>query len=91
MNKAELITSVQQRAGLTRADAAKAVDALLDTVTESLVNGDDVRLAGFGNFAVMTRQSRKGRNPRTGQTLQIAASKTVSFKPGQPVKAALNV
>ena len=75
MNQAELITAVAERVGLTKADAGKAVEALVGTITEVLTRGDEVRIAGFGSFGISERGERQGRNPQTGAPITIAASK----------------
>ena len=90
MNKAELIEAVAANADLSRADAAKAVEAVLGTVTVALKKGDQVTLVGFGTFLVKERAARTGRNPQTGQTIQIAASKVPGFKAGKALKDAVN-
>jgi DNA-binding protein HU-beta len=90
MNKAELIDSVASAASLSKADAAKAVDALIDVVTNSLQKGDQVTVVGFGTFLVRKRDARSGRNPRTGETIQIPASNVPSFKAGKALKDAVN-
>ncbi|MDT8385920.1 MAG: HU family DNA-binding protein [Thiogranum sp.] len=90
MNKSELIDTVASSADLSRADATRAVDAVLDTVTESLRKGDSVTLVGFGTFEVRERAARSGRNPQTGETIQIKASKSPAFKAGKAFKDAVN-
>ena len=90
MNKSELIDTVASSADLSRADATRAVDAVLDTVTESLRKGDSVALVGFGTFEVRERAARSGRNPQTGETIQIKASKAPAFKAGKAFKDAVN-
>lgn len=90
MNKNDLVAAVAEAAGLTKADAAKAVDAVFDTVTSSLKGGKEVRLVGFGTFSVVSRKATTGRNPRTGETIQIAASKQPKFKAGKGLKDAVN-
>jgi DNA-binding protein HU-beta len=89
MNKSDLVDAVAADAGLTKADAAKAVDALFDAITGALKTGDEVRLVGFGTFAVSERAARTGKNPRTGEAIQIAASKQPKFKAGKGLKDAL--
>jgi DNA-binding protein HU-beta len=89
MNKGELIASVANKAGLKNTEATKAVEAVLETLTETLSKGDDVRLVGFGTFSVAKREARDGRNPRTGETLKIPATKIAKFKPGKELKDAL--
>ena len=86
MNKSELIARVAETCNITKKDAAGAVDAVLDTITESLKAGEKVQLIGFGNFEVRDRAARKGRNPQTGEEIQIAASKVPAFKPGKALK-----
>lgn len=90
MNKGELIEAVAGAAGLSRADATKAVDAVLDSVTRTLSGGGTVSLVGFGTFTVKSRAARTGRNPRTGEAIQIAASKVPGFKAGKALKDAVN-
>jgi len=90
MNKGELIESVAAKAGLSRADATKAVDAVLDSVTGTLSGGGSVSLVGFGTFSVKARAARMGRNPRTGEAIQIKASKVPGFKAGKALKDAVN-
>ncbi len=90
MNKGELIESVAAAADLSRADATRAVDAVIDSVTRSLSNGDTVSLVGFGTFTVKKRAARTGRNPRTGEAIQIAASNVPGFKAGKALKDAVN-
>lgn len=90
MNKGELIESVAGAAGMSRADATKAVDAVLDSVTSALKNGGSVSLVGFGTFSVKARAARMGRNPRTGEPIQISASNVPGFKAGKALKDAVN-
>jgi DNA-binding protein HU-beta len=90
LNKNELIASVAEAASLTKADAAKAVDALFDAITGALTQGDEVRLVGFGTYTVAARAASEGRNPRTGEKIAIAASRQVKFKPGKSLKDAVN-
>jgi DNA-binding protein HU-beta len=82
MNKAELIDAMAADAGLTKADAKKALDAFIKVTTNALSSGDKLALVGFGSFSVSTRAARTGRNPQTGKELKIAAKKVVKFKPG---------
>ncbi len=89
MNKSELIDKVAEKADLSKAAAGKAVDAIVDSITEALQGGDGVTLIGFGTFSVRERAGRSGRNPRTGEALEIDASKTVGFKPGKSLKESL--
>jgi DNA-binding protein HU-beta len=90
MNKGELIDAVAASAGLSRADATKAVDGVLDAVTGALAGGGSVSLVGFGTFSVKSRAARMGRNPRTGEAIQISASKVPGFKAGKALKDAVN-
>lgn len=91
MNKSELVQAVSTTVeGLSKADAARAVDAVLDTITEALSKDDNVTLVGFGTFAVRERAARTGRNPRTGKTIEIAAAKVPVFRPGKALKDAVN-
>ena len=90
MNKGELIDAVAASAGLSRADATKAVDAVLDNVTRTLAGGNSVSLVGFGTFTVKERAARMGRNPRTGEPIEIKASKVPGFKAGKALKDAVN-
>lgn len=90
MNKNDLVALVADAAGLSKNDATKAVDAVFDGIAETLKNGDEVRLVGFGTFAVAERAASEGRNPRTGEKIAIPASKQPKFKPGKSLKDALN-
>ena len=90
MNKAELIDAIAASAGLSKADAGKALDATLAAVTGALKGGDSVSLVGFGTFQVKERAARTGRNPHTGATIQIAAAKVPGFKAGKALKDAVN-
>ena len=90
MNKTELIAAVAEKAEISKKDAEKAVKAFTDAVAEELAKGGQVQLVGFGNFEVSERPAREGRNPRTGETMTIAASKTPKFKPGKALKDEIN-
>ena len=90
MNKTELIAAVAEKAEISKKDAEKAVKAFTDAVAEELAKGGKVQLVGFGNFEVGERPAREGRNPRTGETMTIAASKTPKFKPGKALKDEIN-
>lgn len=90
MNKNDLIASVADNSGLSKADAARAVDAVLESITGSLASGQDVRLVGFGTFSVANRAASEGRNPRTGEKIQIPASRQPKFKAGKALKDAVN-
>ena len=86
MNKNDLIAQVSERAGITKGDATKAVDATFDVITASLKQGDEVRVTGFGTFLVSERAASEGRNPRTGEKITIPASKQPKFKAGKGLK-----
>ncbi|MBT8062912.1 MAG: HU family DNA-binding protein [Gammaproteobacteria bacterium] len=90
MNKNELIEAVADSTDLSREDAAKATEAVLDTIVNVLRRGDQVGLVGFGTFTVRERAARTGRNPQTGETIQIKASKSPGFKAGKAFKDAVN-
>jgi DNA-binding protein HU-beta len=90
VNKNELIASVAEDAGLAKGDAGKAVDAVFDAITNSLKSGGDVRLVGFGTFSVTKRAASIGRNPRTGEQIQIKASNQPKFKAGKGLKDSVN-
>ncbi|MFD0619322.1 MULTISPECIES: HU family DNA-binding protein [Paenibacillus] len=86
MNKSELIAQVAEATELSKKDVTKAVDAVFDAISAALQSGDKVQLVGFGNFEVRERSARKGRNPQTGQEIEIPASKIPAFKPGKALK-----
>lgn len=90
MNKAELIDVIAVNADLSKADATRAIESMLDTITTALKAGDTVNLVGFGSFAVKARAARTGRNPQTGAAINIAASKAPVFKPGKALKDSIN-
>ena len=90
MNKNELVAAVASGAGLSKADAGKAVDSVFDSIAGALQNGADVRLVGFGTFSVTHRKASTGRNPRTGESIQIPASNQPKFKAGKGLKDAVN-
>ncbi len=90
MNKNELVAAVADEADLSKADAASAVDAVFAAIEGTLKSGDEVRIVGFGTFAVTERAASTGRNPRTGETIQIKASKQPKFKAGKGLKDAVN-
>ena len=90
MNKNELVAAVAQATDTSKGDAAKAVDGVFDAIASALESGDEVQLVGFGSFKVADRAARQGRNPRTGETIQIAASKQPKFKAGKALKDAVN-
>ena len=90
MNKPELVEFIATQADLSKAKAAEAVDAFVEAVTTSLKKGKDVTLVGFGTFTISKRAARTGRNPQTGATIKIAASKAPKFRPGKSLKDAVN-
>ena len=90
MNKTELVAAVAEQAGLSKKDAEAAVKAFTDVVAEALKAGDKIQLVGFGTFEVSERSAREGRNPRTGETMTIEASKTPKFKAGKALKDLVN-
>jgi DNA-binding protein HU-beta len=90
MNKTELVDAVAADADLTKSEASRAVDAVIDAVTNALKQDDKVSLVGFGVFSVRERAARQGRNPKTGQSIRIPAGKTPGFKAGKALKDAVN-
>ena len=90
MNKAELVTKVVEKTGLTKKDAEKVVVAVFDSIQDALTAGDRVQLVGFGTFEVRSRGARTGRNPRSGDTIQIPATKVPAFKAGKALKDAIS-
>ena len=90
MNKNDLVANVASNAGISKADSAKAVDAVFNSITSSLKGGEEVRLVGFGTFSVSKRAATTGRNPQTGAAIQIPASMQPKFKAGKGLKDAVN-
>jgi len=90
LNKNDLVAAVASSTGSSKSDAAKAVDGVVDAVTAALSDGGEVRLVGFGTFSVSHRKATTGRNPRTGESIQIAATIVPKFKSGKALKAAVN-
>ena len=90
MNKAELTAAIVKKTGFTKKDAEKAIKAFTEAVSEELVKGGKIQLVGFGTFEVSERAAREGRNPKTGETMPIAASKTPKFKAGKALKDMVN-
>jgi DNA-binding protein HU-beta len=90
VNKSELVDAVAEGADISKAAATRAIDSVVDAITGALKNDDQVSLVGFGTFLVRERAARTGRNPRTGETIQIKASKNPSFKAGKALKDAVN-
>ena len=91
MNKSELIEHIAQQADISKAAAGRALEAVIGGIQASLKKGDNVSLLGFGTFAVSTRAARTGRNPRTGETVDVEAKRVPYFKPGKEMRARLNV
>ncbi|WP_182103799.1 HU family DNA-binding protein [Niallia taxi] len=89
MNKTELINAVAESSELSKKDSTRVVDSVMETITKVLKNGGKVEILGFGAFSVSERAARKGRNPQTGEEIEIAASKTPSFKAGKKLKDAV--
>jgi DNA-binding protein HU-beta len=90
VNKNDLVAAVADNTGLSKSDSANAVDCMLDSITGALKRGTEVRLVGFGTFSVAQRRASEGRNPRTGERIQIPASKQPKFKAGKALKDAVN-
>jgi DNA-binding protein HU-beta len=90
VNKSQLVDKIAEGAEISKAAAGRALDSFIEAVTDALKKGDSVQLVGFGTFAVRERSARTGRNPQTGQTIQIAAAKVPSFKAGKALKDACN-
>ena len=90
MNKTELIDAMASKTGLTKKNAEAALNAFVETVSEQLAQGDKISLVGFGTFEVAERAEREGRNPQTGETMKIAASKAPKFKAGKALKDSVN-
>lgn len=90
MNKAELVTAIAERTELSKKDSEKALKAFIDVVTDELKKGEKIQLVGFGTFEVTNRAAREGRNPQTGKTMTIAASKAPKFKAGKALKDVIN-
>ena len=90
LNKNDLVAAVASDSGLSKSDAARAVDSVFDSITKSLQGGTEVRLVGFGTFSITNRKASIGRNPRTGEQIQIPASKQPKFKAGKGLKDAVN-
>lgn len=90
MNKTEFVDAIATTSNLTKADAARAVDAMINVITDTLNQGESVNITGFGSFLVRDRAARTGLNPRTKETIEIAASRAPAFKPGKTLKDAVN-
>jgi DNA-binding protein HU-beta len=90
MTKADLIEGMSNKLGMGKGEAERAVNIVLDDITNALKQGERVNISGFGTFSVSTRQARTGRNPKTGETIEISASRSAKFKPGKQLKDSLN-
>ena len=90
MNKSDLVSAISDGSGLSKADAARALEATTSAISGALSNGDSVTISGFGSFLVRSRAARSGRNPQTGATIQISASKLPAFKAGKLLKESVN-
>lgn len=90
MNKVEMVNAISVKADCTKKDAAKYLDAVVETITETLAKGEKISLVGFGSFEVVDREARTGRNPQTGETIEIPASKAPKFKAGSKLKEIVN-
>ena len=90
MKKSELVNAIAAKSGLSKKDSEKAITATIEAITEAMAAGDKVQLVGFGVFEVRERKAREGRNPKTKEIIKIPASKTPLFKPGKPLKDAVN-
>jgi DNA-binding protein HU-beta len=90
MNKSELIEAIAESADITKSDASRALDAVLEAITDALKDGETVSLVGFGSFSVKERAERQGRNPQSGESITIKAAKIPSFKAGKVLKDAVN-
>jgi DNA-binding protein HU-beta len=90
MNKNELIAAVAEKAGMSKSDATTAIEGVFDVITGALKDGDEVRIVGFGTFVVSERKAGKGRNPQTGEEIDIPASKAPKFRAGKQLKEAVN-
>jgi DNA-binding protein HU-beta len=90
MNKSDFVQAIAEKTGVTQVDAGKSLDAVIATISEALVKGDEVKLTGFGTFQVIDRAATEGRNPRTGEKIAIPASKQPKFKAGAELKCALS-
>ncbi len=90
MNKSELIEAMAEASDISKAAAGRALEGMIDAITEAMKNGETVSIVGFGTFVVRERAARAGRNPKTGETIQIAASKSPAFKAGKAFKDAVN-
>lgn len=90
MNKADLVSSLSEKTGLTKTKSNQVIDSLVETISEALQGGDKVTLVGFGTFTTSQRDARKGRNPKTGESLEIPAKRVAKFKPGTELSKSVN-
>ena len=90
MTKADIVETIYEKIGFSRKESAEIVDLVFNLIKETLETGDKIKISGFGNFVVREKQSRKGRNPQTGQEIQISARRVLTFKPSQVLRKALN-
>lgn len=90
MTKADIVETVYEKVGFSRKESAELVDLVFDLMKETLENGNKIKISGFGNFVVRNKRSRKGRNPQTGQEIQITARRVLTFKPSQVLRKAIN-
>jgi integration host factor subunit alpha len=90
MTKADIVETIYEKIGFSRKESAEIVDLVFNLIKETLETGDKIKISGFGNFVVREKQSRKGRNPQTGQEIQISARRVLTFKPSQILRKALN-
>jgi integration host factor subunit alpha len=90
MTKADIVETIYEKIGFSRKESAEIVDLVFDLLKETLESGDKVKISGFGNFVVRGKRSRKGRNPQTGEEIQISARRVLTFKPSQVLRKALN-
>jgi integration host factor subunit alpha len=91
MTKADIVETIYEKIGFSRKESAEIVDLVFDLLKETLESGDKVKISGFGNFIVREKRSRKGRNPQTGEEIQISARRVLTFKPSQVLRKALNM
>ena len=90
MTKADIVETIYEKVGFSRKESAEIVDLVFDLIKETLENGEKIKISGFGNFIVREKRSRKGRNPQTGDEIQISARRVLTFKPSQVLRKALN-
>ncbi|MBI5968752.1 MAG: integration host factor subunit alpha [Deltaproteobacteria bacterium] len=90
MTKADIVETIYEKIGFSRKESAEIVDLVFDLMKENLESGDKIKISGFGNFVVREKRSRKGRNPQTGEEIQISARRVLTFKPSQVLRKALN-